>query len=304
MKKIYLTFDIEPLVNKKSFNPTVYNSILAGGVFIAKELEKRNLKGTFYISLSRKTSALDQQIFEDGLDILLRTLTQFDNILVQPHLHAYGLPMSFSTENDLFGEYSLDQQIEMLDWARRKLENYGYKVESFRPGTYSRNMQYYEALKSSGYIYSSLLNTDDNSINIDCINKTIKETVPEMINEIIEFPVTSVKLKSIKGKVETINLSPDFLTMESMDGYFQKLNYININFHSFSVFTNKFLRENHKNVWLHNFKYFFWNKPMHTFLRIQKIEAIEHDTVLKKEFLKWIDYIQSQNYNTYFIGEQ
>ncbi len=303
MKKIYLTFDIEPLVNKRSFNPTIYNSMVIGGTFIAKELEKRNLNGTFYISLSRKTSALNRRGYEEGLDLLLRVLSSFKNISVQPHLHAFDLPVGFETKSDLFGDYNFNEQVAMLKWAKEKLTSYGYKVDSFRPGSYSKNDQYYAALEKAGYQYSSVLDTTNHNVNIDFIDKTWRDTKPEAIRDIIEFPVTSVKLKSIKGKTEVINLSPDFLTIESVAESIEKLNYINVNFHSFSVFTRKFLRENHKNIWFHNARYFLFDKPLNALLKAQNIETIAHNTVLQNEFIKWIEFISKRQYKTYFIGE-
>jgi len=303
MKKIYLTFDIEPLVNARSFDPTVYNNVLIGGLFIAKELEKRGLKGTFYVSLSKKTRALKTDDFYDGLDALLRTLRSFENISVQPHLHGFDLPLPFPTKTDSFGQYSIEQQIEMLVWGKTFLERYGYDVNSFRPGSYSTSAKYYEALQKSGYAYSSLLNRSDDWVNIDFLSGKVKESSLLVINDVIEYPVTSVKVKSIKGNVENINLSPDFLTIESVERYLEQLDYINVNFHSFSIFTRKFLRENHANVWWENTKYFFWYKPINLFLRSQNLELLDHGTVLKKEFIKWLDFIKKNNHQTFFIGE-
>src|SRR5690606_15191156 len=161
----------------------------------------------------------------------------------------------FPTDEDLFGSYTADQQVQMLNWAKSKLAKYGFQISSFRPGSYSINSAYYAALKEAGFLYSSILDRSEQNININLLTNEVKARNPQDINGVTEFPVTSVKLKSIKGNPDIVNLSPDFFTIESMQRYFEELDYVNVNFHSFSVFTNKFLRENHENVWLHNFRY-------------------------------------------------
>ena len=41
MKKIYLTFDLETIISRVSFNPTIYTNIVLGTYYIVKELERR-----------------------------------------------------------------------------------------------------------------------------------------------------------------------------------------------------------------------------------------------------------------------
>ena len=54
MKKIYLTFDIETIVSGISRSENYLSGVYLASMFIAKELKIRDLKGTFFISLSSK----------------------------------------------------------------------------------------------------------------------------------------------------------------------------------------------------------------------------------------------------------
>lgn len=303
-KKIYLTFDIEIIVSKLSYNPTFYASVIVGALDIAWELKRRNLKGTFYISLSPKAKEINFQDYTDGIKMLVNCLKSFDNIRIEPHIHAYNLPLNFPTNKDKFSTYSHKEQTDLLIWAKAFFANLGVSVSNFRPGSYSTNSYYYDSLKKANFKTSSILQKDK-LINIDMIEDEILETPPYLtFNNIKEYPVTSVKIKSVKNrKNEIINLSPDFLTIESVSKYIDKLNYVNINFHSFSMYNNRLARENHKNQLYNNLKFFFFEKLTNYFLRKAKIETINHNTIFKKEFIRWLDYIKSNEYDTYFIGE-
>lgn len=303
-KKVYLTFDIETVVSKLSYNPTYYASVIMGGLDIAWELKKRNLKGTFYISLSPKAKEIDLESYLDGVKLLVTCLKPFDNIKIEPHIHAFSLPMNFATSVDQFSSYSQEQQYELLKWAKEFFEELNITVENFRPGSYSANTSYYDALLKAGYKTSSLL-LKDQEINIDLIEGKVSETPPfTTVNGIVEYPVTSVKIKTIKnGKTEIINLSPDFLRIESVADAIEKLNYVNINFHSFSMYNNRLARENHKGQLKNNLKFMFFEKWINMVLRKFGLETINHQTIFKNEFIKWIDHLEQKKYDTYFIGK-
>ena len=303
-KNIYLTFDIETIVSKLSYNPTFYASVIIGALDIAWELKRRDLKGTFYISLSPKVKEINFQDYINGVEMLVNCLKSFDNIKIEPHIHAFNLPMNFSTNEDKFSAYSHKEQTDLLNWARGFFANLGVAVSHFRPGSYSTNSYYYDSLQEANFKTSSILQKDK-VVNIDMIKDEILETPPYFaFNKIKEYPVTSVKIKSIKnGKTEVINLSPDFLTIESVSKYIEKLEYVNINFHSFSMYNNRLARENHKTQFGNNVKFLLLEKWTNYFLRKVKIETINHNTIFKKEFIKWLDYIEKNKYNTSFIGE-
>jgi hypothetical protein len=302
MKKIYLTFDIEPIVSRLSFNPTVYNNVVLGGLRIANDLKERGLKGTFYISLSKKSKSINSKEYYDGLDILLTALKGYPNISVQPHLHGFNLPVSFNTPKDQFETYNLEEQVELLSWAKDFLGSYGYEVNSFRPGSYSKNFHYYTALERAGYKISSTLIREKPSIDL---NKKVILENQNIFKEgnIIEYPVTALKIKNIRGKEEIVNLSPDFFTLESIKFIFEKLDYLNINYHSFSVFANRLARENHKNMLSNNIFYYAFEKPVNWFFSKFEWEIVNKKTIFSNELGVWLDHIVENSYSTYFIGE-
>lgn len=303
-KKVYLTFDIETIVSKLSYNPTYYASVIMGGLDIAWELKKRNLKGTFYISLSPKAKEIELESYLNGIKLLVACLKPFDNIKIEPHIHAYNLPMNFSTEVDQFSTYSEDEQFELLKWSKEFFEDLDVEVANFRPGSYSANSSYYNALLRAEFKTSSLL-LKEQTVNIDLIEGKVFETPPfKTDNGVVEYPVTSVKIKTVKnGKIEIINLSPDFLTIASVADHIKKLDYVNINFHSFSMYNNRLARENHQGQLKNNFKFVFFEKWINMILRKFGVETINHNTIFRKEFLRWLDHIENKNYDTYFIGE-
>ncbi len=303
MKKIYLTFDMETIVSRLSFNPNIYTNLMLGSLYIAKELEKKDLKATFFISLAPKTDAVNTDEYIENAKMLIRALTSYKNIQLQPHIHMKNLPLSFETSSDLFSDYTLEQQVEALKWAKNIFLDCGVsEVDAFRPGSYSANEQYYEALKQAGYKYSSIMIKQN--IHYDMITKEITTQNPYTAQYgILEYPVTSLRFKSIKGKLETINLSPDFFTYESIEEVFEKSNYININFHSFSIFTNRLARENHPKQMLSNIKYFFFEKPLIKLLKGMGFELINHNTLFKQSFDQWVNALTKYKTNTYVIGQ-
>jgi hypothetical protein len=302
MKKVYFTVDIEPIVSRVSFNPTILNNVILGSIYIAKEMRERNLKATFFVSLSPKTPKISFKEYNIYVKTLIQILKPFDNIRIEPHLHVLGIPMPFNTQNDQFSAYDLNQAIQLLCWAKDDLISIGLNPVAFRPGGFKQSGGYYEALKKAGFKFSSTLN----------IEKPVFSLIKGELNQvkilqdpsgITEYPVTGVEIKSIKGRREVINLSPDFFTLDSIKDYLHKLDYININFHSFSIYANRFARENHEGQLKNNLKYLFLEKPLNSILSKFRLELINKETLFRNEFIKWIDFLKDNNYKTYFIGE-
>jgi len=303
-KKVYLTFDIETVVTGFSYNPTYYASVLLGGLYIAEELKKRNQNGTFFISLSQKAKDIKYKDYVECLDILINSLKSYKNIRIEPHIHAFDLPTNFECKNDKFSAYEFNKQIELLKWAKDFFMNRGIEVSVFRPGGYNINDSYYDALHSAGYKMSSVLLKDERpSINI--LTNEVFQLAPIVKNNgVVEYPVTSVLIKSIKGgRTELLNLSPDFFTIDSINKYLNKLDVINVNFHSFSVFLNRMARENHKNQFLNNLSFLFVERLVNKVLKRSHIETINTNTIFRKEFIKWLDYFASEDCETFFLGE-
>jgi len=303
MKKIYLTFDMETIVSRLSFNPNIYTNLMLGSLYIAKELEKKALKATFFISLAPKTDVVNTDEYIENAKMLIRVLSSYQNIKLQPHIHMKNLPLSFETKSDLFSDYTLEQQVEALTWAKDIFLECGVKeVDAFRPGSYSANEQYYEALKQAGYKYSSIMKKEN--VHYDMVQHQLSTEKPyQTPQEVVEYPVTSLLIKSIKGKEEIINLSPDFFTYTSISEIFKKSEYINVNFHSFSIFTNRLARENHPKQFSSNLKYFFFEKPLIKILKKLGFELINHNTLFRKSFDQWIESLEQYNTQTYVIGE-
>lgn len=303
MKKVYLTFDIETIVSGISRNDNYIAGVYLGAMYIAEELRKRNLKGTFFISLSSKQSLINQDEYIECIKWLINSLKSYSNIRIESHIHAYNLPVGFECNYDAFNKYNSEQQIELLQYARSYFESQGIEVKSFRPGGFSTNSSYYSSLKEAGYINSSILEKDKKA-NINLITGEITASFPYMnVYGITEYPITSVKLKSIKGKEEILNLSPDFFKLSSVKNQIDELEYLNINFHSFSIYLNRLIRENHDNLIVTNLKFLLFENMLKKLLSRSSIQLINSKTVMAKEFINWIDYIKECKYNTYFIGE-
>lgn len=303
-RSVYLTFDIETIVSRLSRTSSYFGNVYAGAMYMAHELKKRNQNATFFISLSPKQPEVAYKAYEDCLDLLINSLRAYDNIRLAPHLHAFNLPVSFPTASDSFSDYSLEQQVEMLAWAKDFFAQRGISTDWFRPGGYKINESYYEALEKTGYTVSSILERD----KTPTINLSSGELNPNEIYDVSdglrEYPVTSLLIKSIKlGKEELVNLSPDFFTIESMSPYLEKLDYINVNYHSFSVFSNRLLRENHAGQFWKNLKFLTLERTVMRALSKMDFELINRHTTLRNELVSWLDWFEEKNYITKFLGE-
>jgi hypothetical protein len=304
MKQIYLTFDIEPIVSRLSFTPNIHTNVILGTFYLAKELSRRKIKATFFVSLSPKTDHIDTATYLDNVKFLLRLLAPLEHIRLQPHLHMRNLPLSYPTPTDAFSDYTQDQQVEALEWAREIFRSCGIEtVDSFRPGGYQTNTQYYEALECAGYRASSVML--ENGIHYDMIRRQPLPDGPGIhnIGNVTEYPVTTLRVRSIKGKEEALNLSPDFFHYDSVANFMSESAYLNINFHSFSVFTNRLARENHPGQLWYNLKYFFIEKPMIRLLRHFRIETIDHRTIFKDSFDTWLVFLENHRQHCRFVGE-
>ena len=303
MKKIYLTFDIETIVSGISYNKNYLAGVYLGAMFIANELKKRDLKATFFISLSSKQININQNDYLNTLQWLMQSLKSYDNIKIAPHIHAYNLPISFECNRDQFNKYSHEQQVEMLIYAKNFFNQQGYEVDSFRPGGFSNNESYYSSLHKAGYKYSSILEKNKNA-NINMLTGEIFQNTPyAACDGLLEYPVTSVKTHSIKNKIELLNLSPDFFTLDSVKKYLNELNYININFHSFSIYLNRLIRENHINQLHENVKFLLFENLLNKLLQFTSMQTLNTKTPISENFIRWLDFIETNKYDTYFIGE-
>lgn len=303
MKKIYLTFDIETIMSRSGRSNEFYSSVFLGAIYIAEELKKRKLKGTFFISLSAKTFSINYNDYHNMVRSLISILKHYDNIVLAPHMHATNLPVGFQCKSDRFSDYNYSQQVELLDFAKTVFNDFDLKCEIFRPGGFLANSSYYKALSDSGFKYSSVLIKEVDPV-LNLISKEINTNDIFLANnDIVEYPLTSVLVNSVFLRKEILNLSPDFFTLDSIKSAFEKLDYICVNFHSFSVFQNRFLRENHNHQFRNNLLFMAFEKHINKFLEHRSISTINDKTLTKIELSKWLDYISENELTTCFIGE-
>ena len=303
MKKTYITVDIETIVSGISKNTNYLAGVYLGAMFIAHELKKRHLKATFFISLSSKQESIDNSEYLDLIRCLVLSLKSFENIKIASHLHAYKLPMNFDCPSDDFGAYNKEQQISMLLFSKKFFKDLGCDVDAFRPGGFRRNEFYYPALNDAGFKYSSILSKEGKP-NINLITGELnKSSKIELHDGVLEYPVTSVELLSIKKKVEILNLSPDFLSIDSVKSHLESLDYLNINFHSFSIYLNRLVRENHTGIIWNNIRFLAIEKLLDFIANVLGMNTFNTNTIVKSSFIKWLDYLDENEYKTFFIGE-
>ena len=143
MKKLYLTFDIETIVSGFGFNPNYLGGVYLGAMYIANQLKERNLKATFFISLSSKMDAISNRDYLKLVEWLVRSLKGFDNIKIAPHMHAYNINASFRCKYDFWSMYSNQQQEELLLLSKEIFKSFNLKADTFRPGGFKVNSDYY-----------------------------------------------------------------------------------------------------------------------------------------------------------------
>lgn len=73
MKKIYLTFDIETIVSGLGFNSNYLGGVYLGAMYIAQQLRERNLKDTFFVSLSSKMDEIPNKEYQRVVDWLFKS---------------------------------------------------------------------------------------------------------------------------------------------------------------------------------------------------------------------------------------
>ncbi len=302
-KELRLTYDLETVTTGFSLSADYWHGVMMGSLILARELEKRNLKATFFLSLSRKTALIPQDNFDNMLDTLVSSLRGFDNVQLQPHIHAFNLPVGFECKSDFFSDYSEEQQMAMLQYAKDFFKKHGLYATAFRPGGYHLTDQYYRVLAKSGIKASSVLDSTLPS-HIDLVDNKINDVSTKFDrNGVREIPVTAVRIKSVKHKIETINLSPDFFALDTIRDKMEQLPSLTINAHSFSMFIPRLMRETHKGQATYNLKFMLFNRLLNKFMIKRGVYPMYSVTMAGSENIRWLDYFATQNYKTKFIDE-
>ena len=207
-------------------------------------------------------------------------------------MHCLNLPLDYANKSDYFNDYSRTEQIEILGFGKRFLEDLDILVESFRPGGFKQNDYYYDVLKEVGYRFSSTLSKDI-APNINLVTGEINQTFDTNHNGIVEFPVTSVYLNSVKGGHEIINLSPDFFEVESVYSEIKRLEKIVLNFHSFSLYHSRPVREvfqnRRKESLKHMIREFIIKKLAHRFQ-----SDILTETIYQESLNNWVSTLEDK----------
>lgn len=241
---LYNTVDVEITDHWLSYSENLETNILLPYIKLAELFCERAIKSTFFVSIAPKSLGIDWSDYDRCLDLVCRlNRAHFSEyIRIQPHMHCLNLPLPFTDKSDYFSDYDAEEQCEILAFGKRYLEDRGLEVDSFRPGGFRKNEHYYEVLERAGYRYSSTLDPEREA-SIDLVTGAINDSFVTEHDGILEFPVTSVHLESVKGGRDLVNLSPDFFIAEAIAGEVRQLRNVVLNFHSFSLFHSRPVRE-------------------------------------------------------------
>ncbi len=244
MMNLYNTVDVEITDHWLSYSENLESNILLPYLRLAELFCEREIKTTFFVSIAPKSLGIDWADYDRCLDLVCRlNRAHFSEyIRLQPHMHCLNLPLPFTDKSDFFSDYDADQQRQILAFGKRYLEDRGIAVDSFRPGGFRKNQHYYEVLEQAGYRYSSTLDPEREA-SIDLVTGTINDSFVTEHGGILEFPVTSVHLESVKGGLDLVNLSPDFFAPEAIADEVRQLRDVVLNFHSFSLCHSRPVRE-------------------------------------------------------------
>lgn len=302
---LYFTVDVEITDHRLSYSENLDTQLTLPYFELAERFCEADVKATFYLSIAPKALGID---WNDYLRCLKRILRYNRNefashIRIQPHLHCLNLPFDYCKGSDFFSDYTPEQQVEMLKLGRQICEDGGVEVTSFRPGGFKNSDDYYAALAEAGFAISSTMRLDRNPA-IDLKSGAIdrEHGVFEAAHGVIEYPVTSVHLHSVKGRDETINLSPDFFELASVGQQMRQLDYINLNFHSFSWYHGRPVRERFPNMRKETIKHLIREFVMKKLLKPLDADIVT-DTIYREHFDQWLAKLPQQG-NCLWVGER
>ncbi len=300
---VYNTVDVEITDHRLSYSENLESNILLPYIKLAETFCQRGIKSTFFLSIAPKSLGLDWREYDRCLDLVCRlNQANFGEFIdIQPHMHCLNLPLPFTRKSDYFSDYSADEQLEVLRFGKRYLEDKGLEVRAFRPGGFRQNQHYYDVLRQAGYRYSSTLQPEREA-NINLVEGCINNSFVSEHDGITEFPVTSVYLKSVKGGYELINLSPDFFEFASIADEVNRLDNIVLNFHSFSLYHSRPVRERFSRRRVETVKHLLREFVLKKIAKSLQAEIFT-DTIYRDSLERWLDFLQ-QDARCKWIGEQ
>lgn len=227
----FITIDVEQHVkNKYPFAITGEGLKTKCGIYLIMDiLEKYELKGVFFVNIYEHNN------FENNL---MQTIIKD----ISKRGHEVGLhyhPNESSKWQYNITNYTLEQQIEILDYGKKYIENItNIPCISFRAGGYLLNEDTIKALNILNFkVDSSLFIGQKQNINYQHINKIFK------IDNIVEFPIT-VSYTENNGIIDKIDIN------RQADG--KKMEFImeNLRFHNIDNIVTM----------LHSFSFIGWKR--------------------------------------------
>ncbi len=300
---IFFSVDVEITDHRLSYSENLDTNLLLPYVKLAEYLAQNEIKATFYLSIAPKALGISWDDYQRCLKQIIRINQSVysDYIRLQPHLHCLNLPFDYAKGSDFFLDYEPKQQVEMLKFSKHFMEDLGVEVDSFRPGGFKNSPTYYESLEEAGFLYSSTMRKDLKPA-MDLVNKRVdKQHGIFKEGGITEYPVTSVFLNSVKGGEDTINLSPDFFEYEAIETYLKQMEFMVVNFHSFSLCHGRPVRELFQSRRKETFKHLVREFVLKKISKPFDVELVTN-TIYERQFYNWSEKLLKPN-NCKWIGE-
>jgi len=234
MTKLLLTIDVED-----PYNPVKMNRIWGkvGNVYyglpkIVEILNVYDVKATFFVDVYESKIHGDKKIHE-----VLKFLSDAGQDI---QLHTHPGAAGIWGKGGLAGR-PLEEQIEIVRWGKEFIEDsIGKKIIAHRAGSYKADNDTLAALKHNNINFDASLFYKSKNCKIDTRGTTYNDTF--LINDIFEFPVTTIKVNSIFFKnilLKTDIEQEEKFLLQSLN-LLKKLDYRYVTFfmHSFSLMIN------------------------------------------------------------------
>lgn len=188
MSQILITIDTE-IGELGKYRPDAFETFIEGKVggkevgykFIMEMLDKYNAKGEFFVDIYPY-----KQIGEDKFANLCENIVKRGHH-VQLHTHP---SMYFSRERIHMHQYSLKEQIEILELGKEKINDWiGKYPIAHRAGGYGINEDTLKALSQVGIPYDSSYFYGNGNCKFQCDVKN----KPFRIGKVVEIPITLFK---------------------------------------------------------------------------------------------------------------
>ena len=79
-----------------------------------------------------------------------------------------------------------------------------------------------------------------------------------------------------------------------------KMDTVNVNFHSFSMYSNRLARENHPEQWRNNLSFLLLEKPIRKLNQMIGMSAFSTTTIFSNQLVAWLDEFATESYYTEF----